>query len=125
MWIGFSAEDALLIADVQVIDCMEELDILTDGGIKTICKVIRRPGGINPITNFSNLRIQDSLRAKNNMKLSSFFVNHKVRTRRVAVSTDITLDNVRILCELKESKKEHKYPVVSLLIDAKSCPKNM
>ena len=104
---------------------MEELKILTDGEIKNLCKVTRRPGGINPITNVSNLGIQVSLRAENNLKLASFFLKHKVRTRRVAVATNITLDNVRLLRELRESEKEHKDPVVSPVIDAKNWPKKM
>ena len=58
---------------------------------------------INPITNIANLEIQVSLRAENNLKLASFFLEHKVRTGRVAVATDITLDSVRLLRELKES----------------------
>ena len=99
--IGFSTEADLVITDAQVIDCMEELKILTDGEIKNLCKVTRRPGGINPITNVSNLRIQVSLRAENNLKLANFFLIHKVRTGRVVVSTDITMDDVRILREIK------------------------
>ena len=43
----------------------------------------------------------------------------------MAVSTAITLDNVRLLRELKERKKEHKDPVVSPSIDAKNLPKTM
>ena len=52
--IGFSAEAALVITDTQGIDNMEELEILTDGEIENICKVIRRPGGIDPISNVAN-----------------------------------------------------------------------
>ena len=61
--IVFSAEAAHVITDAQGIDCIEELEILTDWDIKNLCKVIRRPGGINPITNVSDLGIQVSLRA--------------------------------------------------------------
>ena len=64
MRIGFSAESALVITDAQGIDCMEDLEILTGGEIDNLCKVIRRPGGINPITNVANLGIQVSLRKK-------------------------------------------------------------
>ena len=65
--IGLSSEAALVITDAQGIDCMEEIEIFTDGDIKNLCKVIRRPGGINQITNVANLGIQVSLRAKNNL----------------------------------------------------------
>ena len=43
-WIGFSTEAALVITDAQGIDCMEEIDILTDEEINNLCKVIRIPG---------------------------------------------------------------------------------
>ena len=97
-----------MITDAQGIDCIEEIKILTDGDIDNIWKVVRRPGGINPITNVANLGIQVSLRAENNLKLSRFFLKHKARTGRVAVATYITLDSVRLLRELKESDKEQK-----------------
>ena len=63
MRIGFSAEADLVITDVQGIYFVEELEIITDGVIKNLCKVIRIPGGINPITNVANLGIKVSLRA--------------------------------------------------------------
>ena len=125
MRIGFSAETSLVITDAQGIDFMEELDILTDGEIDNICNVIRRPGGINPITNVAGLGIQVSLRAKGNLKLASFLLKHKLRNGNVAVTTDITLDNVRLLRELKESEREHKDPVVSPVIYANNWLKTM
>ena len=33
VWIGLSAESALVITDAQGIDCMEDIKILTDGDI--------------------------------------------------------------------------------------------
>ena len=105
MQIEFSAEAALVITNTQGIDCMEELEILTDGEIENLCKVIRRPGGINTITNVANLGTQVSLKTENNLKLVSFFLKHKARTGRVAVATDITLENMRLLRELKDSEK--------------------
>ena len=64
MRIVYSVEADLVITDANGIDCMEELEILTDGKIENLCKVIRKPGGINPITNVANLVIQVSMRAK-------------------------------------------------------------
>ena len=65
------------------------------------------------------------MRAENNLKLASFFRKHKIRTGRVVVSTNIKLDNVRLLRELKESKKEHTDPLVSPVIDTNNWPKTM
>ena len=123
--IGFSAEAVLVIIDTQGIDFMEELDILTDGEIENLCKFIRMPGGINPITNVAKLGLKVSLRADKNLTLASFFLKNKIRTGRVALATDITLDNVRLLHDLKESKKEHTDPLVSPVIYAKNWPKTM
>ena len=125
MRIEFSTEADLVITDARGIDYMEEINILTDEEIDNLCKVIRRTGGINPITNVANLGIQVSLRAKNNLKLSRFFLKHKVKIGRVAVATNMTLDNIRLLRELKESEKEHKDPVVSPVIDANNWTKTI
>ena len=116
----FSSEAALLITDAQGIYCMEELKILTDGEIETPFKVIRISGGINPITNVTNFRLQVSLRSENNLKLSSFFLKHKISNGRVEVATYIMLDNVHLLRDLKESKKEHTDPLVSPVIYTKN-----
>ena len=43
----------------------------------------------------------------------------------MALPTEITLESVRLLCELKESEKEHADPTVTILIDAKNWPKTM
>ena len=99
----FPAEAALVITDAQGIDCMEYLDILTAWETENLYKVIKRPGGINPITNVANLRIQVSLRAKNNLKLARLFFKNNIRNGRMAVATDITLDNVCLLREIKET----------------------
>ena len=123
--IGFSAESYVMITDAQGIDCTEEIDILTDGEIENLCKVIRRPVGINLITNVSNLGLQVFFRAENNLKLDRFFLKHKIRTGSVAIATDITLDNVRLLRELKKREKEHTDPLVFLEIDVKNWPKNI
>ena len=101
-----------MITDAQGIDCMGEIKNITYGKIENLCNVIRRPGGINPITNIANLGLQVSLRSENNLKLAIFFLKHNIRTVRVAVATDITLDNVQILCDLKKSEKEHTYLLV-------------
>ena len=105
MRIGFSAEAVLVITDAQGIDCMEELNIITDGEIKNLCKVIRRLGGINPINKVANLVIKVSLRPEKKLNLASFLLKPKVSNVRVKLATNITLYNVRLLRELKESKK--------------------
>ena len=43
----------------------------------------------------------------------------------MVVATDITLYNVRLLRELKDSEKEHMDPLLSPVIDANNWPKIM
>ena len=43
----------------------------------------------------------------------------------MSVETDITLDNVRLFCEIEESEKEYTDTLVSPAIDAKNWPKTM
>ena len=43
----------------------------------------------------------------------------------MAVATNITLGNVCLLRDLKEREKEHRYHVVSPVIDANNSPKTM
>ena len=61
--IRFSDEAALVITDTQGIDSMEEIEIITDGDIKNMYRVSRRPNGIDPNTNIDNLGLKVSLRS--------------------------------------------------------------
>ena len=65
------------------------------------------------------------MRAENKLKLARFFLKHKIRNGRVAVPTDIMFYIVGLLREIKDSKKEHKYPLVSLAIDDKNWKNTM
>ena len=65
------------------------------------------------------------MRSENNLKLASFLLKHKIRTVRVEVATGVTLDNVRLLREIKDIKKELTDPLVYPVIDANNCPKTM
>ena len=58
--VGFYTKAALVITDAQGINRTEELNIITVGEVENLCKVIRRPGGINPITNVANLGLKVS-----------------------------------------------------------------
>jgi ribosomal protein S13 len=43
--IGFSEPDAQALVEEQGIDSLEEVKLLTDDEIESLCEVIRRPGG--------------------------------------------------------------------------------
>ena len=65
------------------------------------------------------------MRDENNLKLSRFFLKHKIRTGSAAVATDIKLDDVKLLSEIKESDREQMDTLVSLLIDENNWTKIM
>ena len=81
--------------------------------------------GSIPLPKISNLGLQVSLRAENNLNIDSFFLKHEISTGRVAVETDITLDNLRLLREIKESEREHTDTLVSPVIYANNWTKTM
>ena len=79
---GFTNVAATAITDQQDIDSVEELELLSDEEIESLCKALRRPGGTvansdagNPgapaqIPNPGNYV---SLRAEANLKLAGYF----------------------------------------------------
>ena len=50
--LGFSAKAARFITDNQGLDTLDELKVLTNDEIESLCKVVWRPGGtvLNPNT---------------------------------------------------------------------------
>ena len=49
--LGFSAKAAGFINDGQGMDTLDELKVLTDDEIESLCKVVRLPGGTVPNPN--------------------------------------------------------------------------
>ena len=133
--LGFTAAAATLITDVQGIDELPELRILTDTEVESLCKVLRRPGGLiannqAAIAAGGDAQIVNpgtavSLRAENNLKLACYYLRHQVRVSRDADAAHITLPNVRRIRELRTTEEKHKDPEEGPTIDAKDWPKTM
>ena len=77
--LGLSAKAARFITYNQGLDTLDELKVLTNDEIESLCKVVRRPGGTvpNPNTRYpgqpatlSNPGKQVLLRAELNLKLA-------------------------------------------------------
>ena len=49
--LDFSAKAAGFITDVQGLDTLDELKVLINDEIESLCKVVRRPGGTVPNPN--------------------------------------------------------------------------
>jgi hypothetical protein len=130
--LGLVGAAATFITEDQAIDNLDELRLLKDDEIETLCKVICRPGGtiVNPgavagqpavISNPGN---QVPLRAEKNLKLASYWLRHSVRVSRPRAVADLTLENVRSIIELKDTEEANKPPEAPT-ISSKDWPRTM
>ena len=87
---------------------LEELCLLTDDDVKTLCKVTHCPGSTNSNVaapkaalhpQVANLGILVAQHAKTNLKLASYYLKYRKKTSRIVTPADITLSNA---CELRE-----------------------
>jgi hypothetical protein len=108
--VGYSEAAALAIVEEQGIDSLEEIRLMSDDEIESRCKIVRRPGGTIPAAAgaaagaaaVQNPGVFVNQRAENHLKLTSFYLRHRVRISRAAVAADITLDNIRTVRDLRE-----------------------
>ena len=122
---GTTAEVANKITAKQGIDTIEELRILTDDEVETLCCAIRRPGGLMPNPAFNaaggaaaalaasisaqitNTGHVISARVENNIKLAPYFLRFKECTSRAPAAASITLGNVHSLLDHKKWEETH------------------
>jgi hypothetical protein len=128
--IGFTNTASQVIVDEQGMDSLDEIRLLTDDEIESLCKVIRRPGGTIPGPNPGDAPVNNpgtpvNLRAENHLKLLAFFLRHQERVGRVPVAANITLDTIRSLRELRDFELSYKPPDDPPTINAKDWPKTM
>jgi len=115
----FSNEAGLYITNVQAMNSLAELALLTDEEVENLCKVTRRPGGTipNPQAHVAgqpatipNPGITVPLVAENNLKLTCFFLRYKQRTSRTLVAAEITLANIRAFRDYRTYEEGHEDP---------------
>ncbi|KAI2490202.1 hypothetical protein MHU86_24393 [Fragilaria crotonensis] len=103
---------------------------MTDEEIESLCKVLRRPGGMVPgaagAAQVQNPGVQVNQRAEGHLKLMAFYLRHQARVSRVVHAPDITLETIRTVRELREFESTYKAPTGDLpTINAKDWPKTM
>jgi hypothetical protein len=117
--VGFTAQVAQNITDVENIDSLEELKLLSAEDVETLCKTLRNPGGLvnNPnagiagqLPQIRNPGRHVSARAEKNMKLTSYFLRHQDHCSRTAQAAEITLLLIRPMTELINHEKAHDNP---------------
>ncbi|KAI2510107.1 hypothetical protein MHU86_4274 [Fragilaria crotonensis] len=130
--IGFSEQAAQAIVEEQGIDTLEEVLLLSDEEIESLCKVIRRPGGMIPAAEpgappVANPGVNVTQRAEGHLKLMAFYLRHQARVSRVVLAPQITLNSIRMVRDLRELESTYKAPTDTSLptINAKDWPKTM
>jgi hypothetical protein len=108
---GFTVAASQVIMDEQGLESLEEIKLLTDDEIKSLYRVIRRPGGMIPgPSNPGNVPVNNSstlviLRAENHLKLLVLFLGHQERVNRRSDAANITLDTILAFRELRDFDK--------------------
>ncbi|KAI2493825.1 hypothetical protein MHU86_20706 [Fragilaria crotonensis] len=132
--IGFTEMAAQALVDEQGMDSLEEIKLLTDDEIESLCKVIRRPGGMIPAppggaaggaANIPNPGVPVNQRAEGHLKLLAFYLRHQARISRTVTVAQVTLEAIRTVRELREFESTYKNPDDLPTINAKDWPKTM
>jgi hypothetical protein len=116
---GFAAAVATNITDVENIDSLEELQLLSSNDVENLCQTIQNPGGLvnNPNANVAGQPQQIrnpgrhvSACAKKNLKLTTYFLRHQEHTSRTIQAADITLQAIRPMTDLLDHENAHDNP---------------
>jgi hypothetical protein len=105
---GLSVEAATEVVNVngQNLSVLDDFLQLEDKDVETLCRVIRRPGGVNAAGN-QNQGMQVSSMAEANLKRMCYELRHHTRVSRPVVWADITLLSVRALSAQAEMETSH------------------
>jgi hypothetical protein len=128
--IGFTdAAAQALVEEQRRIDTLglEEIRLLTDAEIESLCKVIRRMGGTIPPSagagrgamDVPNPGVPVNQRTEGHLKLLAFYLRHQARVSRVVNAPDITLVSIRTVRELREFESTYRKPDDMPSINAK------
>ena len=73
--LGFSNATSLSIYDDQAINSIDEFRYLDDGSVKTLCKVLRQPGGV-AANGDPDPGVKVDARAESNLMIDAYLIKH-------------------------------------------------
>eukprot|EP00543_Licmophora_paradoxa_P009148 CAMPEP_0202448362 /NCGR_PEP_ID=MMETSP1360-20130828/7172_1 /ASSEMBLY_ACC=CAM_ASM_000848 /TAXON_ID=515479 /ORGANISM="Licmophora paradoxa, Strain CCMP2313" /LENGTH=287 /DNA_ID=CAMNT_0049065891 /DNA_START=408 /DNA_END=1272 /DNA_ORIENTATION=- len=123
--IGFTQAAADEMYDNQGINSIEELRILDDDAVTTLCKTLRRPGGVDPNGAGVNPGVAVSARAEINLKLAVYHIKHQERVSRSVTYANATLVTIRKLTRQRDMENKSESVVDAPKIDPKDWAKTM
>jgi len=123
---GLSVEAATEVVNVngQNLSVLDDFLQLENKDVETLCRVIRRPGGVNAAGNQQNQGMQVSAMAEANLKCMCYELRHHTRVSRPVVWADITQLSVRALSVQAEMEASHRDPITLPVMDPKNWTKN-
>ena len=103
--IGFSEAAAQALVKKEGMNELEEIRLLSDDEVESLCKVIRRPGGTipNPAGGppIPAPGVQVNQHAEGHLKLLAFYLHHQEHVSRPVNAPDLTLATIRTVRELR------------------------
>ncbi len=106
---GFSNQAATYIVNTQGFNDPEDYVNMTDEDVANVCKVTRRPGGLND-NDDPHPGTGVSVKAEGNLKMMCYYWRHQKRISRPVVTNLATPATTSRLRTLKEAEKEHEDP---------------
>ncbi len=116
---GLSLEAATEVVNVngQNLSVLEDFLQIEDKDVETLCRVIRRPGGVNAAGNL-NQGMQVLAMAEVNLKRMCYQLRHHTRVSHPVVWADVTLLSVRALSAQAEMEASHRDPITLPVTDS-------
>ena len=123
--LGCTAAVATAIIDEQEINSIEELRFLMDADVETLCRNIKRPGGVAAAPAAGvNLGHMISQRAQKNINLAAYWLCHSERISRTRQPADIMVTNVHSIRALRDTEDNYE-DASPPVIDDKDWPRMM
>ena len=107
--LGFSQPAADYIVDTQQFNDPADYAILTDEEAQNLCKITRKPGGVDQAGN-PNQGIVVSMKSENNLKMVAYYFRYRQRTSRPLTINLCTPNTIQGYLALSRYEKDHKDP---------------
>ena len=102
--LGWNNYASSLMYNNQEINSIEKFRYLDDESVKTICKVLRRPGCVTA-TGALDPGVKVNARDQSNLMLDVYFINNRYRVSRDVTFRNVTLAGVRKFSSQREMEE--------------------
>ena len=115
---GCMNQAANAIIDDQGINRLHELCYLTDTDVETLCKNVKRPGGVaagdGDGANLGHMIIHQ---VEMNIKLDAYWLWYSEKMSRLRIAGDVTVPVVRSICALQDAQGTYDDPSAPTIDD--------